>query len=104
MNTQTFQVGEVALFCKPGSKHFGMEVTISGPLSMRLIRNTKTGAIRDVPAYVIEPIGHPELRPSGRSVGFATEPFNLRKRPAPGDREKIGSWQECPWTPKLETA
>jgi hypothetical protein len=83
---QRFEVGEVAIFTRIGSRFHGMEVTIIKPLHLALIHDQITGI--DALAYVYKidgPFGshRPEVD------GWAAPPEFLRKRRPPQDWIKL---------------
>jgi hypothetical protein len=91
----TFSVGEVALLQRCGLESAnGSECTvIDTPKSKKWSKKGpwKDGLTRTVRAgcYVVEYDGDI----------WQVGPHQLRKRPQPGEREELGSWDLCPWRP-----
>ena len=98
---ETFKVGEVAIFCRPSSVNYGVEVTIVGPLKpFRLWRAEHDYYVAE--AHAVE---GPVVRMVQRFPKFAAEPRHLRKKgsPLPPNSAETGEWDECPWQPSSET-
>lgn len=97
--TDTFKVGEVAIYVRPGSPHYGEEVTVTSGLKWR------EGGIDEMTGG--EQI--PGLRydidfPSGPSGCCAARPEWLRKKQQKRDIDQLVSWDSCLWQPKRQTA
>jgi len=98
---ETFKVGEVAIYCRPGSINYGAEVTIIGPLKRwRLWADENDYYVTE--GYQVE--GNLVRRMSRFNKAVA-EPQHLRKKgaPLPPNRQETGEWDEGPWQPKHVT-
>ena len=102
---ETFKVGEIAIYVRPGSPFYGQEVTIIGPLELRggpRSRDHITGlpTTRDIKYLISYPVG---FEPDGK--GFSARPENLRKKKPPQrDIDQIVSWDDCVWRPERVSA
>ena len=100
---ETFQVGEIAIYVRPGSPYYGQEVTIIGPLKLRggpSSHDHITGqpAQRDMKYLISNPVGFNS--PNGK--GFSARPENLRKKKPPQrDIDQLVSWDDCVWRPGM---
>ncbi len=89
-----FEVGEVAIYVRPGAKSYGEEATILSPLVKRRLWNVEATAFRIVDAHAVS-IG-------GRIMGvnnlpIAAIPAELRKKPPKVTaHEQVGEWEPCP--------
>jgi len=92
-----FEVGEVAIFCNPRSRHCGDEVTIAGPLHRCRVTFAESGGQIIAEVYEIEAPVSWGAAPTGRWVA---RPSSLRKRRPPPKREEVGEWDLCPWQPE----
>lgn len=88
-----FAVGEIAIFARPGSVHYGRECTIVAPLEDRLVQ-TPEGAVRDR-CYLID---------GDFQRGRACPPEHLRKRPPPQDWLTLCALRETAPERELEVA
>lgn len=88
---QTFEVGEVAIFWAPGHRTHGCEVTITGPLQHGRLFNNSLRIRQWCDLY---PVTFSDAVPGRR---YGAKPENLRKKPQPGVREKLGSWDNLPF-------
>jgi hypothetical protein len=88
-----FAIGEIAIFARPGSVHYGRECTIVGPLEWHLVQ-TKQGVVRDY-CYIID---------GDFQRGRACPPQHLRKRPPPKDWISLCDLRETAPERELETA
>jgi len=99
---EKFEVGEIALYCKPGSPYYGLEVTIVSELIYcPLMYSHSTRTWDDGFAYRIAG-DLPDIRPPGCSFSppWYARPEHLRKKRPP--REALGKWEECPWRPGVQ--
>lgn len=98
---EKFEVGEVALFCKPGSPYFGAEVAIISELVYcpRMYSHTDQ-TWSDGWAYRVTG-DLPDLKPPGCSFSppWYARPEHLQKKRPP--REPLGRWDQCPWQPEV---
>lgn len=87
-----FSVGEIAIFVRPGSPHYGQEVRILSTLQLRKARDLLTGKIVKEPLY--------EIHRSGAKIpALCAHPQDLKKKP-PREDLKVVPWSECLWQPK----
>ena len=89
----TFSVGEIAILQRVGlSGANGSECTVlDTPRNEAWAKPWKGGLLRKVLAgrYVIE-----------YAINiYQVKPYQLRKRPQPGESEELGEWDLCPWRP-----
>jgi hypothetical protein len=95
--SESFQVGEVAIYCRPGSENYGAEVTIVGPLKRwRLWTAPHDYHVAEAHQVDGALVGsRPDIKK------WVAEPRHLRKKgsPLPPNREQAGEWDECPWQP-----
>lgn len=90
---RSFQVGEVAIFNRPGSRFDGMEVTISTRLHFALVRDRKTGL--DAYGYVYGIEG--DFGPKRPGVPqWCAPPGHLRKKRPPQDWATLCRLAEVP--------
>lgn len=75
--SESFSVGEIALYWRAGSRKDGMQVTVASRLYVQTFRDIPTGEVRTVPAYDIE---GPGLRPG---IDVAQPQFLRKLRPPP---------------------
>lgn len=91
--SEKFEVGEVAIYHRPGSVFHGVEVTISGPLEY--CSACDFGVTSYDWRYSIE-----------RAAGFPADPMAspkyLRKLPPKREDHQLVKWGECPWQPSRE--
>lgn len=95
-----FEVGEVAIYIRPGSKNFGKEVTIVGPLKWARLWTPDLKTYKVVETYNVscDDLGQ---CPKGR---WAAQPHHLRKKPPKAKpKEEVGEWELCPWQPTAQT-
>lgn len=88
-NEQRFEIGEVAIFVKPGSPSYGAEVVVASPLFLASrVRDGLTDRFsQSVYVYRIE--GFP-LPPADTGItGWAARPEWLRKRPPKQDWKRL---------------
>lgn len=92
---ESFSVGEVAIFCRPGSVNYGREVTIVRALKrMRLWVAAHDYYIAD--AHLVS---GDLIAPVFDRYPWAAEPQFLRKKKPAPQREDTGEWESCPWRP-----
>lgn len=90
---QRFEVGEVAIFNRPGSRFDGMEVTISAALHLALVRDRKTELEAYGYVYGIEG----DFGPKRHGVAqWCAPPDQLRKKRPPQDWVKLCRLDEVP--------
>ena len=94
----TFTVGEVAIYIRPGSKHIGKDVIVTSGLYMARhhIDNVFIGNcfVYDITASW----GGDRTRNGMRR---AVLPEHLRKKHLPPQSDfTAGEWELCPWQPK----
>lgn len=84
-SSETYAIGEVAIYVNPGSDIHEMEVTVIGPLEYLWIRDECTGVKGWAWCY---PIDTPTGPPPG-AFAWRAEPRHLRKRRPPPDWNKL---------------
>lgn len=79
--SHTFEIGEIAIFVNPDSRHFGSDVTVTSALKRMRLWDNDLGNYRVTEGYELDApfLGTP---PKGQ---WATEPHNLRKKNPPQD-------------------
>jgi len=87
-------MGELAIYIRVGSRYFGDEVRIAGPLRCRRIFDSRDGRIIEADAYEIDAPtswigGDPKLP-------WCAEPHELRKRRPPQDWVKLCNLTDVP--------
>lgn len=87
--TDTYEVGEVAIYTAVGSQHHGCEVTVTGALEMRAWMNPR-GATGNSLSYEIVFVG------DAPDDDYVAEPHELRKRRPPQDWVKLCRLNEEP--------
>lgn len=92
MSNETFKVGEVALYVRPGSPNYGRPLTITGPLQMRPIFDKGVGH-RTAMTYQVE---SPFFGECKNPTGWLAEPQWLRKLPPPQDWVKLCQLDNIP--------
>lgn len=99
---EKFDVGEVAIFNRPGSQFNGVEVTVTGPLARRLMRDYRDGRMFTADSYLIDgPFDH--LPHVFSSTGkWSCLPEHLRKRPPPQDWVSICNLTSVPTQERIE--
>lgn len=95
---ETFKVGEIALFNRPGSQYDGAEVTITLDLHFSLINDRKTG--EKTYAYVYGIDG--PFRPRLGFIKFCALPEHLKKRYLPPNWEDIAMKDDLPLEEEIE--
>jgi hypothetical protein len=101
---ETFSVGEIAIFVRPGSEHYGEEVTVTsgmkeGAGGYDKLLGRITTAEEDGYGYEID-FG---IVPEGHYAWFAKKEW-LRKKQQKRDIDQLVSWDKCLWQPKKVTA
>lgn len=92
-----FKIGEVVVYVRPGSPHFGQETTIIG--------NWVDGAgIDHITGQPYRGTGRPCFaisldHPSGGKL-WALPEWLQKKRPPQREQDQIVSWDDCLWKPK----
>lgn len=99
----SFRIGEVAIFHRPGSRYNGVEVCVTEALHLSSVFDFRDGITRLELVYGIESPHFPPLRP-GRD-GHCARPDELRKKRPPQDWAKLCNLDEAPVeTRELEIA
>ena len=93
--TDTFSVGEVAIYVRPGSPYFGREVTILSPLELGGGGPDHiTGKITELAMlYTVDLPAQNGIAPMG------AKPEWLKKKQHKRDIDQIVSWEDCLWKP-----
>lgn len=95
--TDKFQIGEVAIYVRPGSSYYGDEVTIISGLQLHAGgADLVTGARHSKyprPGYLIR---HPEII----GEGFADPAWLRKKKPPQREIDQVTTWDKCAWRPK----
>lgn len=99
---ERFKIGEVAIFCRPGSKNYGVEVTIVGPLKLWRLW-TAPHDYYVAKAHQVDGALIDDAMPHFKK--WVAEPKHLRKKgsPLPPNSQETGEWDECPWQPQHVT-
>lgn len=99
--SEHFEVGEIAIYVRPGSPRYGTEVRIlSGLRSVSELHDVLTGENVQGPlrCYAV-------TNPYGSSRHGYCLPQNLRKKKPPQrDIDQKVSWSDCIWKPAWVTA
>lgn len=93
-----FEVGEIAIYWRPGATRHRMEVTIASPLVVRGLTVDRVTGHYDLPGHRSYQVME---KPSG--VAWYIKPRYLRKRQPPPQFE-AGSWPDCLFKPKRASA
>lgn len=102
--SEKFEVGEVAIWIKPGP-NYGMEVTILSPLKLARVTDSNTGIVRKDLFHQIEPPDNVVYGPYGSiDPRRWASPQYLRKLPPKREDHQLVKWSECPWQPSRERA
>ena len=100
---ETFKVGEIAIYVRPGSQHYGREVEIlSGlfkPISHTDVVTGEFSQKSDALAYQIT-----DLYPEIPGVMTALPEHLRKKKPPQRDIDQIVSWDDCVWRPERVSA
>lgn len=98
-----FQIGEVAIYIRPGSPFYGREVTIiSGLQEFENGLDLLTGG--KYPSCIGYVVSVGEISPKGKDEWCAV-PSWLKRKPQTRELDQIVSWDDCPWKPReLQTA
>ena len=95
--TPKFEIGEVAIYVRPGSPYYGDEVTILSGLQQHSGGSDLVTGISYVkyqhPGYVIR---HPEVI----GKGFADPAWLRKKKPPSREIDQVTSWDKCAWRPR----
>ena len=94
--TDKFEIGEVAIYVRPGSPFYGAEVKIlSGLIFQNRVQDHLTGEYRDGGwRYFID-------IPTGNPNGFTADPEWLRKKKPPRrEIDEVTTWDKCLWKPR----
>ena len=93
-----FEIGEVALWVKPGP-NFNREVTIVSPLVLaKNLYGTNTGDFRgEAWRYEIECVDFVKYYTTGGRL--YANPAYLRKKHPPREDYQLISWNKCIWKP-----
>lgn len=94
MSTERFEVGEVAIYHRPGSRVHGHEVTVLAGFQDRLCYDTLTGDTRVIAGYEISVPSWYGSPPYGGS--WMAERHELRKRRPPQDWARLCDLNEIP--------
>lgn len=96
LTPEQFAIGEIAIYCRPGSPHFGVEVTILSELRMSRQTDERTGEVTFEPGYRIDgPFG-----PLINGKPWGAPPCWLKKKKPPAVDRKLVRWADCPWQPE----
>lgn len=98
-----FEIGEVAIFDRPGTAGHGDEVTIIGPLESRQAFDHVIAKVIYEPSYLVEA---PWFNASAYGGKYAVcPPRYLRKKKPPNDTNNVVSWDDVGvWRPMKELA
>lgn len=100
--TDKFEIGEVAIYVRPGSPYYGCEVMVTGPLELKRSIDLVLGQEVEAMGYQIYADSF-EIYP-GHDRYRSVRPEHLRKKPRSIDREATGEWDLCPWRPEKVNA
>lgn len=93
----SFKIGEIAIFVRPGSPHFGKEVEIlSGPQLFPRVKDLRDGSISEQYGYRTTKISNKSVKPT--SVCCAEW---LRKKKPPQVNQDIEESKDKPYDPEL---
>lgn len=94
-----FEVGEVAIYVRPGSPSYGCEVTIASTLIMSIFNTAEAPDVSDTAwVYLLDEIC------AETGLQGCAEPHELRKKPPAREDHQLVKWSECPWQPSRERA
>jgi hypothetical protein len=101
--SDTFQIGEIAIFYHPGSVNHGREVMIIGPLEHGRVKDTWTGNSLELDFHRIDAsnLTFGPFESGGQAVGRLSR---LRKKKPPREDLQVVKWSECPWQPAKVSA
>ena len=96
-----FKVGEIAIYVRPGSPHFGREVTIIGPLQIWGGGLDHITGARNPDGIIAYPT---DLPPVLKGNVMGAKPEWLKKKQQKRDIDQLVSWSDCLWQPKGVTS
>lgn len=92
--TDTFQVGEVAIYVRPGDDWYGREVIIDSNLYFCDCIVSNGVRTPDGNVYRITFDGHND------GINYVARPEHLRKKRIQRDIDQKVSWESCLWKPE----
>src|SRR5579862_8192680 len=98
---QRFEVGEVAIFNRPGSRFNGVEVTVVKPLRLAHIYDHMDGRRTVEYVYGIDSPAFTNVVPV-HPGGYCARPFELKKRPPPQDWVSMCNLTSVPSQDRIE--
>ena len=98
-----FEIGEVAIYVKPGSPHYGKECVVISNLMRSATRlfDHVTGETNPNAGYLGYQI---ECEWRGNWPRFWARPEWLRKKKPRRELDQIVKWADCHWRPRKVTA
>jgi hypothetical protein len=93
--SETFDIGEVAIYWRPGAIGHGMDVTIAGVEYRRDGVDHLTGVQLDAGMFYV--LAEPSPR---NGMRWLVTSRVLRKKRPPAERPRVVSWESCPWKPE----
>jgi hypothetical protein len=96
---EKFDIGEVAIWVKPGP-NFGKELTVISSLQFVRTVDGGTGEVTDGWRYEIDAPGFVQGLHVSTVKRLFAEPEYLRKKRPPRKDLTIVRWADCPWQPE----
>ena len=92
--THRFEVGEVAIYVRPGSPYYGEEVTIIRGIHRYLVVNDHLGQ------NIGEEIDGYGIQCSWSRAGGASPEWLRKKKPPSREIDQVTTWDKCLWKPR----
>lgn len=96
--TQRFEVGDVAIYVRPGSPYYGQEVTITRGLALSMPGPDHVTGKEDNGGYPVYGINNLD---DDYTATWTARPEHLRKKKPPSrEIDQVTTWDKCAWSPR----